>query len=150
MSMHSNFYWTLFLSLIALTILGYTGYASVKLWHYIRLDQQTPALTIDWSVTSLDDDAFIPLATYQFRAKGQLYEGQAFWPITYLNDWAAREAIEKLARTPQTVWFDSDSPTYSSLQRHFPLKESVYTLILWLLGLYFLSLGYYVKLRSPY
>lgn len=146
--MYSNLYWRLFLGLMIIVIIGYTGYASVKVWHYIRLDQQTAPQTMEWSVTTLNDDAFVPHATYQFRTKGKIYEGQDLWPITYLNEWAAQEAIEKIKQTPQTIWFDSDSPTYSALQRSFPFKASIYTIILWLLGLYFLGLGYYVKYRS--
>ncbi len=146
--MHSNLYWRLFLGLIALVIIGYTGYASVKVWHYMRLDQQTSPQTIEWSVKALKEDAFVPLATYQFRAKGNVYEGRFFWPTTYLNEWAAEEALEKLKPTSQIVWFDSEAPAYSALQRLFPFKESIYTIILWLLGLYFMGLGYYVKYRS--
>jgi hypothetical protein len=148
MTMHSNSYWLIFLGLIFLCIAGYTLLTAIKLWEYFRWDQSTMPQGIQWSVAALSDEAFAPLAHYRYQVKGKMYQGQTQLKETYLNEWAAQEAISRLSHSPLTVWFDSSSPEISSLQKHFPLKEALSSLFLWILGIYFAFLGYYVKLRS--
>lgn len=145
--MHRNPLWIFLLSLIILGGLGYTTYTLVKVWQYLRLDQHVDAQNIQWSVLSLNEEAFVPLANYSFVVRNQSYQGQTRWQEVYLNSWTAQEAIMRLKKSPPPVWFDSSSPEISSLQKLFPLKESLYSLLLWILSLYFLGLGYYVKQR---
>jgi hypothetical protein len=147
--MHRNPFWILFLSLLVLGIGGFSVRTGCHLWHYLRLDKQIPAQNIQWSVVSLSDEEFVPFARYYFNVKGISYQGQTLWQETYLNAWTAQETIARLSASPPLVWFYAPNPEISSLQKHFPLKESLYTLLLWFLGLYFLGLGYYVKLRFP-
>jgi hypothetical protein len=140
-------FWILFMSVIILGVLGYTAHTLIKVWRYMRLDKQTEAQNIQWSVVSSSEDAFIPFANYSFTIDSKSYHGQTRWQEVYLNQWTAQEAIARLERSPPPVWFDSASPEVSSLQKHFPLKESIYSILLWLLGIYFLGLGYYVNRR---
>lgn len=146
MTMHSNPYWLIFLGLIFLCIVGYALLTAIKLWEFFRLDQSTRPQGIEWSVDPLGDDAFAPLAHYRYLVKGKVYQGQTRLKETYLNEWAAQEAISRHSHSPLTVWFDSSSPEISSLQKQFPLKAAFSTLFLWILGIYFAFLGYYVKL----
>jgi hypothetical protein len=143
--MARNPFWLLFISLIILGVLGYTTYTLTQVWQYMRLDQQTEAQQIQWSVLPISDESFIPFAIYSFRIHGKSYQGETRWQESYLNQWAAQEAIVRLEKNPPPVWFDSSAPQVSSLQKLFPLKESLYSLLLWILGIYFLGLGYYVN-----
>lgn len=145
--MQRNPIWILFISVIILLVVGYTGYAFVEIWKYIRLDRRVEAQEIHWSVISLSDDAFIPFAQYSFKANDKNYRGQAEWQETYLNEWAAHEAVGRLEQSPPQVWFDSKDPDISALQKNFPFKISFYALLLWILGIYFVGLGYYVNKR---
>jgi hypothetical protein len=135
------------IALILLGVLGYTTYTLMKVWQYMRLDQQTKAQNIEWTITSLSEEAYIPVAHYSFNANGQSYQGQTRWQESYLNPWTAQEAITRLEQSPPLVWFDSSSPEISALQKFFPLKESIYSSLLWLLAIYFIALGYYVNKR---
>ncbi len=148
MTMHSNPYWLIFLGLIFLCIASYSLLTAIKLWEYFRLDQTTTPQGIQWSVAALGEEAFAPQAHYSYRVKGNEYQGETLLKETYLNAWAAQEAISRLPHSSRTVWFDSSSPGISSLQKNFPLKGALSTLFLWILGIYFAFLGYYVKLRS--
>lgn len=145
--MARNSFYTLFISLIILGVLGYTTHTLIKVWQYIRLDQQTEIQHIQWSILPANDESFIPFANYFFNVHGQNYQGQTHWQESYLNQWAAQEAIGRLEKTPPSVWFDSSAPENSSLQKPFPFKESFYSLLLWILGIYFVGLGYYVNRR---
>ncbi len=145
--MHRNPLWIFFLSLMMLSIAVYSIRTSYQLWQYLRLDKQISAQHIQWSVAALSDEEFAPLARYQFNLKGTIYEGETLWKETYLNQSTAQEAILRLSSSSPSIWYDSSSPYLSSLQKNFPFKESIYTLLLWILGLYFLGLGYYTNQR---
>lgn len=148
--MHRNPFWILFLCFIIIGILGYTLRTSYHLWQYIRLNKQTSTQEIQWAIDSLSDEEFAPFARYQFSVKGKNFQGQTLWNEIYLNPSTAHEAILRLSKkSPQFVWFDSSNPQISTLQKLFPLKESIYTTLLWILGFYFIGLGFYTKQRFP-
>lgn len=145
--MQRNPFWILFMGLIILGVLGYSTYTMIKVWHYVRFNQETVADKIQWTIIEVNEESFVPFAHYSFRVEGQPYDGQTRWADSYLNQWTAQEAIARLEKHPPSVWFNSSDPTISSLQKIFPIKESLYSLILWILGIYFLGLGYYVNRR---
>lgn len=145
--MHRNPYWMLFMILFLLGILGYSTYAFYEVWQYMRLDKQVKAQSIQWSIITASDEAYIPNASYSFKMGGKDYKNYTRLNETYLNEWAAQEAIDRLKQAPPLVWFDSSSPDISTLQKNFPLKASLYAILLWMLGLYFAGLGYYVNRR---
>lgn len=143
--MHRNPFWIFFLSSLSLGILCYTFYTSWHWWQFIRLDASTSAEETQWAVVALDDEQFAAFTRYRFRANGKNYEGQIVWQETYLNPATAQEAVTRLLQAPIFVWFDASFPEISSLHKELPLKEMIYTALLWILWLYFLGLGYYVK-----
>jgi hypothetical protein len=145
--MHRNPFWLLFLSMLGVVILGFTIRNSLVLWQYLSLDRQISAQSIQWSVSSLSDEEFVPFARYHYHVKGKHYHGQTLWQANYLNEWSAQEAINRLLLSPPPVLFNSSKPEISSLQNNFPLKESLSTILLWMLGFYFLGLGLYVNKR---
>lgn len=145
--MRRNPLWLLFLAIIGLGTLGYTGYAGFKVWNYSRLDRQTAVQDIHWTVTMHSDEAFIPHARYHFTVKGKIYEGQTLWKETYLNEWTAQEAIKRI-QEPITVWYDESSPEHSTLEKVFPFKESFSAVSLWIICLYFVCLDTYVRFKN--
>ncbi len=146
--MHKNPIWLLFLGIMAIGILFYSGRTAYHVWQYARLDKQIEAEKINWSVIPINEEKFIPQAAYKFSVNAKEYEGQSRWNQSYLNAWTAQDAIKKLIQSPPLVWYDASNPEASSLQKIFPLKENLYTLMLWLLGLYFAGLGYYVQKKT--
>lgn len=145
--MHRNPFWMLFISLVILSILGYTTYTMIEIWQYMRFDKQVAAQSIQWSIIALSDEAFIPNASYSYHIDGKTYQNQMRWKETYRNEWASQEAIARLKQSPPLIWFDSSSPEISTLQKNFPLKTTLYALLLWVLGIYFAGLGYTVNRR---
>ena len=142
---HRNPFWLLFLGLMIIIILCFTIRNGIHMWQYLRLDKQIPAKNIQWSVVSLSDEEFVPFARYHYLVNGKNYQGQTLWQETYLNEWSAQEAIARLISSPPLVLFAASHPQTSSLQINFPLKESLSTILLWILALYFLGLGYYYR-----
>jgi hypothetical protein len=77
--------------------------------------------------------------------KNNQYVGQDEWEDYYLNQPSAQEAIEQFGLRPWQIWIDSSNPSHSALQKKFPYKEVSYMFALWLITLYFIGLGQYVK-----
>ena len=146
--MHRNPFWILFISAMVIFSAIYSGFAMVDIWKYVRLDKETEAQNIQWSVLSLSDDQFVPVALYQFTIQGKQYPGETRWQEGYLNEWSAKEAVARLTQSPPPVWYDGSNPEVSTLEKLFPFKVCLYSGSLWLLTLYFFGLGYYVKGKS--
>ena len=96
--MNRSPFWIVFLSLFMITVLGYTTHTLIKVWQYARLNEQTKAMDIEWTVIPQSDESFIPFAHYSFIVHGKKYHGQTRWQESYLNQWAAEEAVVRLKK----------------------------------------------------
>jgi hypothetical protein len=146
--MHKNIVWFCFLGGVLAITLWFTGDATLKLYRYLSLKKQIPAKAVSWSIKEIDEDLYYPHAHYSFIVKDREYESdQTLKSLTYRNPWAAEEGLEDLNKKQWHVWYDPKYPKYSSLENHFPLKETLSAGVLIGLTLYFLGLGYYVAHR---
>lgn len=143
--MHQNPYWSFFLIFIGLIVIGYTGFTLMKVYQHARLSEHTNPLSIKWSVNKLAEDNFVLQANYEFEWKEKTYTGKRLNEEHYLNAWATRDELDKMNRDSFQIWFDPDNPQNSTLYKYFPVKYSIYALILWLLFFYFIWLGHSMK-----
>jgi len=144
--MNANFYWKVLLAIVTVGTLWLT-YSALSLWiGYIRLDASTKPKSIEWNVHAVSDEVYHIDAHYVFDWKGKEFSGETeFHHDPFRNAWAAEEGIKAYKKHPAYIWFSSSDPTYSSLQKNFPLKECLSAIVLWGLLLYFLGLKYYVN-----
>lgn len=140
--------WIVFLSLICAGILAYTIHSGTHLYRYLRMNSETEPQSIAWTILSKSDEAFVPVASYTFAFKDNMFQGRTIWNETFLNEWTAQEAVRRLSSQQHTVFFDSNDPEVSALQNELPLKEIIYSSALCLLGLYFVGLGIYTEKRK--
>ena len=99
-----------------------------------------------WSIKEINSDEFLPSASYTFKMDdGQEVNSKSDLLATpYRNPWSAEEGIKELSKLSWKAWYNPSNPQQSALQKIFPLKDSIYALMmLGILG-YFLGLGYYV------
>lgn len=143
--MHCNLYWTGFLIIIGLIVIAYSGFTLVKIHHHSRLTQHTTPQTIQWSIHKLGEDDFTLQGHYEFSWDGKEYSGQESANEHYLNAWAARDILDSFNQETSQVWFDPSNPEYSTLFKNFPIKYTIYSVILWLLFFYFIWLGRSIK-----
>ncbi|KIC74261.1 MULTISPECIES: hypothetical protein [Candidatus Protochlamydia] len=140
MILHRNPIWIAFFSLIIIVTFFYTINAILDFYHYQRLNCSRPANEIKWSIKKVNDETFVPKGFYQFTYKGERISGYTSFQQHYLNPFAAKEAIDRLANANLQVWFDSSTPNFSTLEKNFPFKKIFYSLILWVLIFYLLWL----------
>jgi hypothetical protein len=146
--MYKNKYWLIFLALILVGVFWYTATTVYSLYIYYSLSQKIPVSNMEWSTHKLFEERYAPQARYQFEFRGKSYSGEDILkePI-YRNSEAVDEIVPILSKQQWSVWFNPSNPSHSSLDKTFPLKESISLTILWALLFYFLGLGYYVAKR---
>jgi len=145
--MQKNHFWILLIILFSLIALGYTVSMGIALWQYHRLDSRVEVQYIQWSIFTSNEEAYTPIGHYAFMVNGKKYTGKSAWSETYLNQWAAEEAIDKLKKERFQIWYHSTDPENSSLIKEFPTKKVLYSIMLWALAIYFLGIGYYTARR---
>lgn len=107
---------------------------AIDLRHYARLTGTTIAKEARFDVENLNE-RYKLITHYKVGSK---YFDSTYEPY-FLNEWAAEQAGKKWLENPR-VYVDADDVTYSALQKTFPIKQLVYTLILLSLGGYFFIL----------
>ena len=145
--MHKNPYWLLFLGIIGAGVLCYSSMTFKDLYQYQRLDTSIIPSIFKAELKELSEDEAGVLIVYQFSVGAAHYEGSEVVAILP-NTPAAEQELTKFEKQDWRVWYDSAAPSYSALKKKFPLKESISSLILWGIFLYFVCLGYYVTKRA--
>lgn len=146
--MHKNPLWLIFLGLIFIVTLFYTATTTQSAYDYLQLNMQTPSLKTEWKVKKLKSDLFILVASYHYQVQDKSYQGKTiFNQNRHRNSWAAEQKLAEFSNKQFSVWYNSKKPTRSTLQKVFPTKKVISTVILWALLLYFLGVGYYVSKR---
>lgn len=133
------------LIIIALGVVGCTLWISKdavqKAYVYLKLDGQTEIIDPQWSIVAVNDERYHPLASYHFKANNRLYDGKTLLSHPfYRNPWSAEKGIQEVIKETHKVWFSSNNPEINALERNFPIKETIYTIILWGLLAYFTTL----------
>jgi len=142
--MQKNTVWLALIATLTLIMLWYSGVFLYRYYNYIRLGAKAPAKEITWTVEPRTDEQFLLKANYSFNANNQVYTGNSVVEERgYWNRYSAEKGVEDFSKKKWNIWYNSNDPTHSSLQKNFPLKECVSAAIMWAIVFYFLWLGYY-------
>jgi hypothetical protein len=140
---------TAFLALIVtltLIVFWYSGVFLYRYYNYIRLGAKAPTKEVTWTVDPRTDEQYLLKANYSFDANGQNFTGNTVLEERgYWNRYSAEKGVEEYSKKKWYVWYNPSDPTYSSLQKNFPLKECVSAAIMWAIVFYFVWLGYYAQ-----
>ena len=143
--MSKNYLWLLFLVIIAICGGWFSFKSGYEFYKYYSWDSRTFPLEIDWTVKERASDRYTLNGNYLYKVKEMIYSGetQLKMPV-FKNREAAEKYIKEISKEKKTVWYSSRQPEDSSIQRELPIKDSVYTIVLWALFFYFLGLGFYM------
>ncbi len=143
--MHKNPIWLGLVTLILLVTLFFSVKALSKIRDYSALDSSVQAEILKWSVEEKSSERYLLNVDYSFPFAGKVIHDSETWrDLSFRNPWAAQQHIEQMQKSKILVHFDASNPSHSSLQRPFPLRESIYALVMIGLLAYFIALGYYV------
>lgn len=131
--------------LSALIAAVFLGIAGIALWGYLRLEASAPVAQVQWAIIQKSSSQFALKAAYHFDHQGKAIEGESlFSKPYYLNQLSAEKQIQEFSKQKWTVWYDPGSPAVSSLEKKFPAKKILYSLMT--LGIFFY---FYYILNKP-
>ncbi len=147
--MHANRVWLLLILIIGASALFFGLKTSYKLYLYYTETTYTIALSTKWSLEELSRTRYIPTAHYTYSVNDTLYSGETeLSSQVYRNRWSAEEDLATYPGRTWRVWYNPHHPTYSTLQKRFPIKESFSTALLIAILGYLIWLGFYVDRTS--
>jgi hypothetical protein len=134
--------------LMAVYFFGKTGVAIAS---YFSLQQSAEAKIESLCVKELNKNKFATMATFSFNhgEKSILAEGR-LGPI-YPNQYAAAMGLRDLENKREVIaWYAFKHPAKAVLEKKFPLKSTLSSLILMGIAAYFIILGLYVGKNSAH
>lgn len=138
--------WQFFLFFLALVSTYFSVMSLILMYQYIRLDSQIIPHSIHWSSHAFNEEHYVLKANYSFILNDKEYANEALllkpW---YRNQWAAEQDIPIQMKKKWNIWFSVSNPESSSLQKSFPIKECVSSILLWGIFVYFVLLGFYME-----
>lgn len=126
------------LSMIGLAALFFSVKSGIELYTLWRLDAYAPLEKLEFTPKPLAEDKFVLVAKYDFLNQTQ---EEVIKEPTYLNPFGAETAAKKLSQELKGVWYNSNNPSLSTLQKNTPYKQWAYTMVLWGLFAYFIILN---------
>ncbi len=147
--MHKNWLWLCLLCLV----FGFTFYMTTRAvqeyWKYYTYSQNVEAPIGSMRVYPHDGKYFLELSLLVDR---ELLCTKQLTSKPFQNEWAANNYKKHLEGVGSwTVWAKKGASKTCDIQlnRTFPWKRVVYTLVVWIILIYFIWLGFYVtKLTS--
>lgn len=123
--------------------------ALIGMWNYHKLDRQTPAQIEIFTVVEKSSSKYLVNAKYIYQVDNLYLRGETlFVEPVYLNRISAEEDLKKWKEFKWEVWYNSNRPIESSLQKVFPFRTCLYALLTLGVFIYFLVLRYFTFSRS--
>ena len=139
---------SLLMLLAGLLVAGFLLTASLDLWRYCRLEKKSIAKVEKWKIVK-KGSKFAIQAYFSFETQGHTYQGKTTFAKPYhLNYLSAEKQIKTYTTRQWPVWYQESHPEHSSIERIFPFKKCLYSLMVLGVFLYFVYLrhSYAVKL----
>lgn len=85
---------------------------------------------VNWSHEAIHDELWRPVAEFGYTLNGKVYrEREVFQGERFRNPYAANAALEKLKKEYTLVWYDPNHPSQASMEKFYPTKKNVYSLL---------------------
>lgn len=138
--------WTCIFAIIGVLAIGYTGFASYQLFFYSRLQVTRQATISEWKVLEKSSSKYLIMVNYGYTYKKKGYSGEhTFKKLVFVNPSAALSHIEQAKKEKWSAFIDPKKPERSTLQKLFPFKPCIHSLLLITLYIYTLWLKAYVR-----
>ena len=136
------------LAAVAIAVAIYGTIALTRLQHYHQLDSTIPPTQISWQIKRVKSDRYHLEASYRYRVAGKEYRGNFKDKTRIRNRYAAEEMLRGYEERSWKLWYASQSPKRSTLQKSFPFKECLSAGLLLVVLIYFLGLGIYLAKQT--
>ena len=120
--------------LISIFFLGKTFFEA-KNFH--KFDKKIEAKVIRWEIDKGKKGKFKISAIYEYDIEGKKINGKTIFNKNFNNYPSAFSELNHLAKKKWKVWYSSKDDNISSLEKNFPTKHCVYSIISIAVLLYF-------------
>jgi hypothetical protein len=113
---------------------------TVKYFVYIKQSSPSVAEVFEWGVIEMDEDKFVVCADFKFQTNGteEFVSSHLFEKTPFLSKSDAERFIaSKQSEDWKCYWYGNPSDPSVSMERIFPLKVMVYSLIALAIFIYF-------------
>jgi hypothetical protein len=124
--------------------LFFAGAALVKLNFYFNLDSSAKANIEKIEILNSKKDSFKIFVEYSFVFNNRIFFKKHIFQEVFFNQFTANDFMNKISKHDIRIWFNLKNPQVSSIEKIFPWKNCVYSLITMIVFFYFLILKYYV------
>jgi hypothetical protein len=124
--------------------LWFLGRAGSGLWCYWQLEASAPAHVHKIKVCQLSESSYKLKVYYTFlqgKVRGSMIMGTPY----YMNRSSAEKAAERMKGQFLQAYYDPSKPSHSSLEKKFPWKDILYSVMGLGVTFYFLGLRRYVE-----
>jgi hypothetical protein len=83
------------------------------------------------------------LAFYSFKIGNKVFFNKNCLRKKFLNILSAQDYIKKNSEKKVIVWFNPKNPNITSIERKFPIKNCIYSVLCFSIFIYFVILKYY-------
>ena len=122
---------------------------TVNYFIYLKQANNSIAEVFEWGVIELDDDKFVVCADFRFHTDGvdEYVSQHLFEKSPYPTMELAESALQSMKQEEwRCYWFGNPHDPQVSMDRNFPMKDFVYTMLALLVYVYFLALrSYYFR-----
>ena len=132
--------WMVFLALTSLIAMVFLVKTSLKLQEYFSLNQITKAFVTDWKISEKDETSFALQVFYEFSLSGKdkIQSQMELAKPYFLNRPSAEKAVEEFSKQSWEVFYNDKNPNNNSLQKLFPFKDCIQTLLTLGIFVYFI------------
>lgn len=136
-----NVIWYFLIGLSCAVTVLFLSKTFFQLQAYTKLDKKALAKAISWEINEMKDGSYAIGAAYHYFVKDKKVEGKAmFRSKKFINYYSALDELTKISKNDLKIWYSSKNINHSDLERHFPLKNLIYSCLTSSICLYFFFL----------
>lgn len=122
--------WIVLLIISGSIAVWFSGIALANMCKFFILSSQTTADIVRWHVQEISSSKFAIEADYQFRIDHITYRGKTrFEKPQFLNRFSAENYVATVHQKSRKVWYQKGNPMNSTLEREFPQKDCLQSLL---------------------
>ncbi|NGX48471.1 MAG: hypothetical protein K940chlam5_00056 [Candidatus Anoxychlamydiales bacterium] len=136
--------WLITLSVAALILLGISFKTAYQINKFFTLDSKIRARVEKVDVIEGKKEKFEVLAFYNFKIGDKNFYNVKKFDAKFINEITALDFKEKILKKDFFIWYNKKNPKISAIEKSFPIKNLVYSIITFVVFGYFVALKYYV------
>lgn len=147
--MVKNQVWLVLVLAVALATAYYLTIGVQSLLYYSNTGTSAQPIELTWNYRKIGSDTYAPVAAFSFFHQQAAVKGetQLSRPL-FRNAAAADQVLRDLEQQEWSVWYNPKNTKQATIERRFPIKDTLSAITMLGLLVYFIFLGYYVQRKG--